>query len=164
MVDPPAPPVKSLILRHEQAPKWSGNPRDRHIRVPQMWWNWKCDFPNITKHFTLDKTMDGPDHKASLEPEELKAMVSAIRNTGKALGVSEKKPSPSENVNVEIVWKSIVASQNIKKGEILTEENITTKRPGNGISPMKWDDVIGSIAVKSYCRDDSIWIRLDYCG
>ena len=110
----------------------------------------------IEKHFTLDKTMAGPDHKASLEPKELKAMVSAIRNIEKALGSGEKKPSPSESVNINIARKSIVASQNINKGEVLTEKNISIKRPGSGISPMKWDSVIGSIATKKYNRDDLI--------
>jgi len=110
----------------------------------------------IEKHFTLDKTMDGPDHKASLEPEELKLMVDAIRNIEKAMGNGEKNPSPSESVNIGIVRKSIVASQNINKGEVLTEKNIVVKRPGNGISPMKWDSVIGSIATKNYNTDDLI--------
>ena len=110
----------------------------------------------IEKHFTLDKTMDGPDHKASLEPEELKAMVDAIRNIEKALGSSEKKPSPSETVNIDIVRKSIVANQKISKGDILTDKNITIKRPGNGISPMQWDEIIGTIAVKNYKLDDLI--------
>jgi N,N'-diacetyllegionaminate synthase len=110
----------------------------------------------IEKHFTLDKTMDGPDHKASLEPEELKSMVASIRNIEKAMGNSEKKPSPSESINIEVVRKSIVASQDIEKGEVLTERNIAVKRPGDGISPMKWDSVIGSIAVKSYNSDDFI--------
>ncbi len=110
----------------------------------------------IEKHFTLDKTMDGPDHKASLEPEELKAMVYSIRNIERALGSSKKKPSLSESVNIKIVRKSIVASQKIEKGEKLTEENIAIKRPGNGISPMKWDSIIGSIATKSYNGDDLI--------
>jgi N,N'-diacetyllegionaminate synthase len=110
----------------------------------------------IEKHFTLDKTMDGPDHKASLEPEELKAMVVAIRNIEKALGGSEKKPSPSESVNIEIVRKSIVASATIKKGDLLSKENITVKRPGNGINPMKWDSLIGTVATKRYQIDDLI--------
>ena len=110
----------------------------------------------IEKHFTLDKTMNGPDHKASLEPEELKSMVASIRNIEKAMGNSEKKPSPSESINIEVVRKSIVASQDIKKGEVLTERYIAVKRPGDGISPMKWDSVIGSIAVKSYNSDDFI--------
>ena len=110
----------------------------------------------IEKHFTLDKTMNGPDHKASLEPGELKSMVASIRNIEKAMGNSEKKPSPSESINIEVVRKSIVASQDIEKGEVLTERNITVKRPGDGISPMKWDSVIGSIAVKSYNSDDFI--------
>lgn len=110
----------------------------------------------IEKHFTLDKTMNGPDHKASLEPEELKSMVASIRNIEKAMGNSEKKPSPSESINIEVVRKSIVASQDIEKGEVLTERNIAVKRPGGGISPMKWDSVIGSVAVKSYNSDDFI--------
>jgi len=110
----------------------------------------------IEKHFTLDKTMDGPDHKASLEPKELNAMVLAIRNIEKALGSSEKKPSPSESVNIEIVRKSIVVKQDIKKDDLLTDKNITVKRPGNGMSPMKWDNIIGTIAVKNYKIDDLI--------
>ena len=110
----------------------------------------------IEKHFTLDKSMEGPDHKASLDPQELKAMVSAIRNTEKALGSSKKKPSPSESKNIEVVRKSIVASQGIAKGEFLTENNITVKRPGNGISPMKWDEIIGTHAKKDYRMDDPI--------
>ena len=110
----------------------------------------------IEKHFTLDKTMDGPDHKASLEPKELKSMVSAIRNIEKAVGSFEKKPSPSETVNIDIVRKSIVANQKINKGDILTDKNITIKRPGKGISPMQWDEIIGTIAVKNYKLDDLI--------
>ena len=110
----------------------------------------------IEKHFTLDKTMDGPDHKASLEPEELKSMVSAIRNIEKALGSSEKKPSPSETVNIDVARKSIVAKCAIKKGDILSEKNISTKRPGAGINPMKWDDVLGGIAIKNYQKDELI--------
>jgi N,N'-diacetyllegionaminate synthase len=110
----------------------------------------------IEKHFTLDKTMDGPDHKASLEPKELKEMVLSIRNIEKALGSSEKKPSPSESVNIEVVRKSIVANQCIEKGDLLTEKNLIVKRPGSGISPMKWNDVIGSLATKSYNKDDLI--------
>jgi len=110
----------------------------------------------LEKHFTLDKTMDGPDHKASLEPEELKAMVGAIRNIEKALGSSEKKPSPSESVNIKVVRKSIFANQNIKKGDLLTDKNIAVKRPGGGISPMQWDEVIGTISSKDYNADELI--------
>ena len=110
----------------------------------------------IEKHFTLDKTMDGPDHKASLGPEELKAMVSAIRNIEKALGSSEKKPSPSETVNKEVVRKSIVAKTNINKGDILDENNLCVKRPGSGVSPMKWDEVIGTISSNDYNADELI--------
>jgi len=110
----------------------------------------------IEKHFTLDKTMDGPDHKASLEPEELKAMVDAIRNIEKALGSSEKKPSPSESVNIDVARKSIVAKTNINKGDILDENNLCIKRPGSGVSPMKWDEVIGTISSKDYNADELI--------
>jgi N,N'-diacetyllegionaminate synthase len=110
----------------------------------------------IEKHFTLNKAMEGSDHKASLEPEELKAMVSAIRNIEKALGSSEKNPSPSESVNIDVVRKSIIASASIKKGEILSDNNVTAKRPGAGISPMKWDKVIGTVASKDYQMDDLI--------
>jgi len=110
----------------------------------------------IEKHFTLDKTMDGPDHKASLEPDELKAMVKAIRNIELALGSSIKKPSKSETPNMEIARKSIVAKTEIKKGDKLSEENITIKRPGNGINPMRWDEVVGTIATKDYKEDELI--------
>ena len=110
----------------------------------------------IEKHFTLDKNMEGPDHKASLEPNELKQMVECIRNIEKALGDGIKNPSKSEMKNIDIVRKSIVAIKKIKKGEIFTEENIYIKRPGNGISPMKWHEVLGTIATKDYDEDDLI--------
>lgn len=110
----------------------------------------------IEKHFTLDKNMKGPDHQASLEPEELKAMVVAIKNTEKALGDGLKIPSKSEKSNMINARKSIVANQTIKKGDILTEENIVVKRPGSGISPMNWDEVIGSTAKKDYLIDEII--------
>ena len=110
----------------------------------------------IEKHFTLDKSMAGPDHRASLDPNELKAMVLAIRNIEIAFGDHVKKPSPSESINIDIVRKSIVASQGIKKGDLLTDKNIAIKRPGNGINPMKWDEVIGSIAIKNYNADELI--------
>lgn len=101
----------------------------------------------IEKHFTLDKTMDGPDHKASLEPGELKAMVKAIRNIEKAIeGSGIKEVTNSERKNIEIARKSIIAKRTIKKGTIFTEDNLTVKRPGTGISPMKWDDIIGKVA------------------
>lgn len=106
----------------------------------------------IEKHFTLDKTMEGPDHKASLEPNELIAMVGAVRNIEKALGSGIKKPSPSEAKNMEIARKSIVAAQSIRKGEIFAETNLTVKRPGNGISPMRFDEIIGTAAQKRLPR------------
>ena len=112
----------------------------------------------IEKHFTLDRNMPGPDHKASLEPDELKAMVSAIRNIEKALGSAEKKISDSERKNIAIARKSIVAATNIKKGEVLTEENITVKRPGTGISPMRWEEVLGTTAVRDFQEDELIEI------
>jgi len=112
----------------------------------------------IEKHFTLDRNMEGPDHKASLEPEEFAAMVRAIRNTEIALGSEVKKPSPSEMKNIVIARKSIIAKSAIKKGEIFAEENITAKRPGNGISPMKWFDILGLTAVRDFNQDEMIEI------
>ena len=110
----------------------------------------------IEKHFTLDRNLPGPDHKASLEPEELKAMVTAIRNIEVALGDGIKRLTPSEARNKPIARKSLVASQAIKAGEIFSVENITTKRPGTGISPMRWDDVVGQVAQKNYSEDELI--------
>ncbi|MCD5380590.1 N-acetylneuraminate synthase, partial [Candidatus Gracilibacteria bacterium] len=110
----------------------------------------------IEKHFTLDKTMDGPDHKASLEPIELNLMVQSIRNIEKAMGNGIKKPSNSERKNIVIARKSIVASRAIKKGEELSIHNLSIKRPGQGISPMRWDEMIGEIAKKDYKEDDLI--------
>lgn len=110
----------------------------------------------IEKHFTLDKTMEGPDHKASLEPNELKAMVSAIRNIELALGSSVKKPSPSESKNKSIARKSIVAKTDIKKGEIFSVDNLAIKRPDNGISPMRWDEILGTAAIRDYAEDELI--------
>ena len=110
----------------------------------------------IEKHFTLDKTMAGPDHKASLNPNELKEMVKAIRNIEKALGSSIKTASKSEQLNINIVRKSIVAKTNIEKGNILSDKNITIMRPGNGISPMKWNKIIGSVAKNNYKKGDLI--------
>lgn len=110
----------------------------------------------IEKHFTLDNSMDGPDHRASLNPEDLKKMVRAIRNIELALGSEVKEPSKSEKPNIEIVRKSIVAKRVIKKGEVLSEENLTTKRPGNGISPMRWDEIVGTVANKDYKKDEPI--------
>ena len=110
----------------------------------------------IEKHFTLDRKLIGPDHTASLEPNELSSMVKAIRNIEIALGDGIKKPSESESKNIQIVRKSIVANTFIQKGEILTDKNITTKRPGTGISPMEWDNLIGSISSRSYQKGDLI--------
>ena len=110
----------------------------------------------IEKHFTLDKAMEGPDHKASLEPDELIAMVKAIRNIEIALGSSVKKPSKSETPNIKVARKSIIAACEIKKGELFTEDNLAIKRPGNGMSPMQWDEVVGSVAQKDYEADGLI--------
>lgn len=110
----------------------------------------------IEKHFTLDRSMEGPDHKASLEPEELNTMVKAIRNIERALGDGIKKPSKSEAKNMPIARKSIVASKTIHIGEVLSSDNIAIKRPGNGISPMRWDEIIGTIASKNYDEDELI--------
>ncbi len=110
----------------------------------------------IEKHFTLDKTMEGPDQKASLEPNELTEMVKAIRNIEKALGDENKDITESERDNLLIVRKSIVAACRIEKGDVYTEKNLTVKRPGNGISPMKWDEIIGKVADITYEVDEMI--------
>lgn len=110
----------------------------------------------IEKHFTLDRNMNGPDHKASVEPQELKYMIEAIRNVEKALGNGEKHPSESEKPNIAVARKSIVASRHIAKGELFTEDNLTAKRPGNGISPMKWNKVIGQKAARDFEEDELI--------
>ena len=111
----------------------------------------------IEKHFTLDRTLPGPDHKASLEPDDLKAMVSAIRNIEKAIGGDgTKHVSESERKNIAIARKSIVAAFDIKAGEVFTEKNLTVKRPGNGISPMKWDEIVGKTAKRCFAEDELI--------
>ena len=112
----------------------------------------------IEKHFTLDRNMEGPDHKASLEPGELAAMVSCIRHIEKALGSGDKTPSPSEQKNIAVARKSIVAKKNIKAGDELTVDNMTVKRPGTGISPMKWFDVLGTKAIRDFAEDELIEI------
>ena len=112
----------------------------------------------IEKHFTLDSNLPGPDHKASLEPDELKAMVDGIRKIELALGTYEKKPSGIELANRAVARKSIVASVPIKAGETLTESNLTTKRPGTGINPMRWNEVIGTKAIRDFDEDELIEI------
>lgn len=110
----------------------------------------------IEKHFTLDKNMRGPDHRASLEPQELKRMVESIRKIELAIGNGMKQMTESEKTNIDIVRKSIVTVADIQKGEIFTEKNLTTKRPGNGISPMRWDEIIGTVANRNYEADEMI--------
>lgn len=111
----------------------------------------------IEKHFTLDRNMEGPDHKASLEPDELKAMVSAIRNIEKAVGGDGTKHiSDSERKNIVVARKSIVAARDISIGELLTEDNLTVKRPGTGISPMRWEEVVGTKAIRDFQEDELI--------
>jgi N,N'-diacetyllegionaminate synthase len=110
----------------------------------------------IEKHFTLDRNMDGPDHKASVEPDELKEMVDSIRHIELAFGTGEKKTNPSEAANIVIARKSIVASRAIKIGEVLSVDNLTTKRPGNGVSPMKWYEVLGTKAIRNFEEDELI--------
>ena len=110
----------------------------------------------IEKHLTLDRAMPGPDHAASLEPNEFSLMVQGIKNIEMALGSGIKKPSPSEYKNINIARKSIVACDHIKKGELLTEFNLAVKRPGSGISPMQWDNILGKFAEKDYGPDDFI--------
>ncbi|WP_304801077.1 N-acetylneuraminate synthase [Paramuribaculum intestinale] len=113
----------------------------------------------IEKHFTLDKTLPGPDHVASLEPADLKAMVSAIRHTEAALGSGRKDVSPSERKNIAIARKSIIAARPISKGERFSHDNLTVKRPGNGISPMLWDTVVGLEAPRDFEPDELIELR-----
>ena len=110
----------------------------------------------IEKHFTLDKTMDGPDHVASLDPTELTEMIQSIRNIEKAIGRKEKFITASEEKNREIARKSIVAKRLVRKGELFSEDNITVKRPGNGVSPMRWNEVIGSLAIRDFAEDELI--------
>ena len=110
----------------------------------------------IEKHLTIDKELKGPDHKASIEPDQFKDLVKGIRNISIALGSNEKKITPSELENLNIARKSIVARKFIKKDQIFTEENLCTKRPGDGISPMKWESIIGSVAKKDYKKNDQI--------
>ena len=110
----------------------------------------------IEKHFTLDRTLPGPDHVASLEPDELKAMVTAIRNIEQARGDGVKRPSESEKKNIPIIRKSIVAKKPIKKGETFSEDNLTIKRPGTGISPMEWDEIIGKQSEAGFATDELI--------
>ena len=110
----------------------------------------------IEKHFTSDRNLPGPDHKASLEPDELRNMIKAIRNIESARGDGVKKLTDSEASNLSVARKTIVASVNIQKGEVFTEENLTTKRASGGISPMNWDEVIGKIARRDYLQNDSI--------
>lgn len=112
----------------------------------------------IEKHFTIDKNLPGPDHKASLEPDELKIMVSSIRNIEIAMGDGIKRLTPSETSNKFVTRKSLVAKKAIKSGEILSIDNITTKRPGTGISPMRWDEVIGRVAARDFDTDELIEI------
>ncbi len=110
----------------------------------------------IEKHFTLSRSLPGPDHKASLEPNELKAMISCIRNVEKSMGDGNKEPRLSEIPNIVVARKSIVAKRKINKGETFTEENLTTKRPGNGISPMRWNDIVGKTAIRDFDEDELI--------
>ena len=112
----------------------------------------------IEKHFTLDRNMPGPDHKASLEPDELKSMIDGIRKVEEARGSFEKVPSKSEIENRDIARKSIVAAIDVKAGDILSEKNITTKRPGNGISPMRWNEILGTRAIRNFKEDELIEI------
>ena len=124
---------------------------------------WECDVAAaalgaavIEKHFTLDKNLPGPDQKASLNPAELRAMITAVRNTEKAMGSGRKHVTASEARNKPVARKSIVAARAIRRGEVLTTDNITTKRPGTGISPMRWYDVLGTAAVRDFAEDEPI--------
>ena len=127
---------------------------------------WECDVAAaalgavvIEKHFTLDKNLPGPDQKASLNPEELRAMVQAVRRIEVAMGSGKKQVSPSEAKNKAVARKSIVAARPIKKGEVFTAENLTTKRPGDGVSPMRWYEVLGTEAAFDFAEDEPIRLR-----
>ena len=124
---------------------------------------WECDVAAavlgaqvIEKHFTLDKSLPGPDQKASLDPAEFKAMVEAVRHVEAALGDGHKRLTESEAPNKAIARKSIVAARQIKAGEVFTEENLTTKRPGDGISPMRWHEILGQTAKRDFAEDEKI--------
>jgi N,N'-diacetyllegionaminate synthase len=110
----------------------------------------------IEKHFTLNKELQGPDHKASIDPSELSAMVKAVRNIELAMGLATKEPTKSEIKNKLVVRKSIIANQAIKFGEVFNTNNLTVKRPGNGISPMKWNEIIGHKASRDFDKDELI--------
>ena len=110
----------------------------------------------IEKHLTLDKNLPGPDHRASLEPKDFAAMVRSIRNIEQAMGDGIKRPSPSETKNIAIAHKSLVAAKAIRAGDQFTAENVTAKRPGTGISPMRWDEVIGRVAARDFAADELI--------
>jgi len=110
----------------------------------------------IEKHFTLDRTMEGPDHRASLEPDELARMIEQIREVERALGNPEKKPTATEIENAQAARKSIAAARPIRKGDAFSSENLTTKRPGTGISPMRWDEVLGKVATRDFEEDELI--------
>jgi N,N'-diacetyllegionaminate synthase len=110
----------------------------------------------IEKHFTLDRNLPGPDHKASLEPDELKAMVTAIRNIEKALGDGIKRPSPSETKNIPVARKSLVAARAIRAGDVFSADNLAVKRPGTGVSPMLWDEVLGRHAPRDFVPDELV--------
>ena len=112
----------------------------------------------IEKHFTLSKKLNGPDHKASLNPSELAFMIKAIRNIEQALGSGTKLPTKNEKKNIALVRKSVVAKQTINKGQIFSNNNICAKRPGNGMSPMSWDKIIGNKAKKKFLKDEKIYL------
>ena len=112
----------------------------------------------IEKHITLDKSMEGPDHKASINPEEFQKMVEAIRDVESSFGDGRKRSGEAEWKNIKIARKSIVAKEEIRKGDLYTENNLTTKRPGTGICPMRWDEIIGEKAKRSYNKDECIEI------
>ena len=110
----------------------------------------------IEKHITLDRTLPGPDHAASMEPDDFAQMVKSIRSVEEAMGDGIKRPGQRESLNIPVVRKSLVASQPIEKGEVFSSENITAKRPGTGVSPMMWDEFMGRIAQRNYAADELI--------
>ena len=153
-VDPRGLPPRRDVIREEFGLETGYSDHTQGIEVPIA--AAALGAVTIEKHFTLDRNMEGPDHKASLEPEELAAMVRAIRNIEKAVGTGVKTPSPSERKNMAVARKSIVAKERIRAGETLTEGNLAAKRPGTGISPMRWNEVIGTKAVRDFEEDEQI--------
>lgn len=148
--------LRALHVLKDKFPKWKIGLSDHSAGIIASLVAVGMGAEFIEKHFTLDKNMPGPDHKASITPEELRQLCAGVRTAEEMLGCEEKRVTDSERQNIFIARKSIVAKQAIKEGEVFTEDNLTCKRPGNGISPMHWYEVLGKIAEKDYDEDEMI--------